>query len=148
MFIYFVCQVLTSLRTSDISLPDDWDQGPQETYIVKWLLSHDPLSRPTSDELLQSDFLPPVVVEESIMNTMVRNAMKNTSSKAYKHLIEAVMKQPMSLDKDLSYDTEIQKMNIRLAAVTQHVIDSSKKVLELHGAVLMDSPSLLPRGED
>ena len=129
-------------------VPDDWDQGPQETYIVKWLLSHDPLARPTSQELLQSDFLPPVVVEESIMNTMVRNAMKNTSSKAYKHLIDAVMKQPMSLDKDLSYDTEIQKMNIRLAAVTQHVIDSSKKVLELHGAVLMDSPCLLPRGED
>ena len=144
-------KVLTSLRSSDIVLPSDWDQEtrPQQTFIVKWLLDHAPMSRPTSDQLLQSDWLPPVIVEESIMNTMVRNAMKNTSSKAYKHLIEAVMKQPVSLDKDISYDTETPKLTVRHAAATQHVVERARRVLELHGAVCVESvPSLLPRGED
>ena len=144
--------MLTSLRSSDISLPDDWDQEtrPQQTYIVKWLLNHDPVSRPTSDQLLASDWLPPVMVEESIMNTMVRNAMKNTSSKAYKHLIDAVMKQPMSVDKDISYDSDtvLQRPGLRHSTALGHVLGVSRRVLELHGAVLMEAPCLLPRGED
>ena len=116
------------MRSRDISLPDDWDQvtRPQQTYIVKWLLDHDPMSRPSSDQLLQSDWLPPVMVEESIMTTMVRNAMKNTSSKSYKFLIESVMTQPMSLGRDISYDTDTQKINLRHAAVTRHVIDNAR----------------------
>ena len=142
-------QVLTSLRSGEILLPEDWDQvtRPQQTYLVKWLLSHDPTSRPTSDQLLQSDWLPPVVVEESMMNTMVKNAMKNTSSKAYKHLIEAVMKQPMSLDKDISYDTEAGRINPRLASLGGRLMERARRALELHGAVCLDSPGLLPRGE-
>ena len=64
---------MNALRSSDIVLPDDWDRStrPQQTYIVKWLLGHDPGSRPTSDQLLASDWLPPIMVEESIMNSMV-----------------------------------------------------------------------------
>ena len=84
-----------------------------------------------------------------MMNTMVRNAMKNTSSKAYKHLIEAVMKQPMSLAKDISYDTEAGlRLNTRSAGLAQRLVDKARRALELHGAVSIEAPSLLPRGEE
>ena len=84
-----------------------------------------------------------------MMNTMVRNAMKNTSSKAYKHLIEAVMKQPMSLDKDISYDREAGlRLSTRTAGLAQRLVDKARRALELHGAVSIEAPSLVPRGEE
>jgi len=143
-------QVLTQLRSIDIHLPVDWDHNShvQQTYLVKWLLNHDPMVRPTSDELLNSDWLPPIQVAESQMQLMLKNAMKNSSSKAYKHLIDAVLKQPMSLPKDISYDTEIPKMTIRLANASNLFFDTAKKVFELHGAIQMEAPHMLPKCEE
>eukprot|EP00092_Neocalanus_flemingeri_P000288 GFUD01000308.1.p1 GENE.GFUD01000308.1~~GFUD01000308.1.p1 ORF type:complete len:1589 (+),score=464.17 GFUD01000308.1:43-4809(+) len=143
-------QVLTQLRSVETVLPVDWDHNShvQQTYIVKWLLNHDPMVRPTSDELLNSDWLPPIQVEESQMQLMVKNAMKNTSSKAYKHLIDAVLRRPMSLPKDISYDTEMSKMNIRLANASVTFLNSARKVFELHGAIQMEAPHMLPKCEE
>ena len=43
-------KVLTDLRSREIRFPADWDSHllHQQTYIVTWLLDHDPLRRPTS----------------------------------------------------------------------------------------------------
>ena len=143
-------KVLNQLRSVDIQLPMDWDQNShvQQTYIIKWLLNHDPTNRPTSDELLNSDWLPPIQVEESQMQLMLKNAMKNTGSKAYKHLIDTVLKHPMSLPKDISYDTEIPKMNIKHADTTKMIFDKARKIFELHGAIPMEAPHLLPKCEE
>ena len=39
--------MLTALRSSEVQLPGDGDQvtRPQQTYLIQWLLSHDPVSR-------------------------------------------------------------------------------------------------------
>lgn len=33
--------------------------------IIRWVLNHDPVQRPTSQELLQSHYLPPPQLEET-----------------------------------------------------------------------------------
>jgi translation initiation factor 2-alpha kinase 4 len=67
-------KVLTDLRSRDIKLPADWDSTllHQQTYVITWLLDHDPMRRPTSQELLMSDYLPPPLVEESRMQAGFR----------------------------------------------------------------------------
>ena len=141
-------QVLTGLRSGDMKLPEDWEQvaSPQQTYILTWLLKHDPLQRPSSQELAKSDWLPPLLVEESQMQTLVRNAMKDTSCRAYKHLISAVIGQPMSLDRDVDYDTHSQKVSLRMASAHKQVTQICRRVLELHGALPLDCPHFLPKG--
>ena len=131
-----------------MKLPEDWEQvaSPQQTYILTWLLKHDPLQRPSSQELAKSDWLPPLLVEESQMQTLVRNAMKNTSCRAYKHLISAVIGQPMSLDRDVDYDTHSQKVSLRMASAHKQVTQICRRVLELHGALPLDCPHFLPKG--
>ncbi|ODM97010.1 Eukaryotic translation initiation factor 2-alpha kinase 4 [Orchesella cincta] len=54
-------RVITGLRLPAVSFPRDFDEllMPQVSHITRWLLSHDPSRRPTSLELLQSDYLPP-----------------------------------------------------------------------------------------
>ena len=122
-------------------------------------------------------------VEESQRQLMVRNEMKNPipSSKAYRHLIDACLSQPMSLAKDINYNTETQvtiinyqTTEIKPMIVTSttlslksymtvlhqvhhsneaddaigHFYRTARQVLEQHGVVSMESPSLLPRGEE
>ena len=53
----------------------------------------------------------------------------------------------MSLDRDVDYDTETQKITPRMASAHKQVTQTCRKVLELHGALPLDCPSLLPRGK-
>lgn len=54
-------KVLGDLRTEGIIFPTDFDHEGlvKETVVLKWLLKHTPKERPTSQELLQSQFVPP-----------------------------------------------------------------------------------------
>ncbi|XP_022808964.1 eIF-2-alpha kinase GCN2-like isoform X2 [Stylophora pistillata] len=54
-------KVLGDLRTEGIIFPTDFDHEGlvKETVVLKWLLKHTPEERPTSQELLQSQFVPP-----------------------------------------------------------------------------------------
>lgn len=44
----------------------------RQTHIVRWLLDHEPSHRPTAQELLQSDYLPPPQMEEAELNEVLR----------------------------------------------------------------------------
>lgn len=109
------------------------------------------------------------------MQLMVRNAMKNPSIKAYRHLIDACLSQPMTLATDINYDKETQvtiiltcqtpvikpmiftipslivlqvRHIVRQTSAMSHFYRIARPVLEQHGVVSMESPSLLPRGEE
>lgn len=58
--------ILSNLRKSTIEMPADWSGRNTELGIIKKLLSHDPSQRPSAKDLLESDFLPPALVEERI----------------------------------------------------------------------------------
>ena len=78
-------KVLSALRTKDILLPEDFDQtAGLQAKIIRWLLVHDPSSRPTSWELLQSDYLPPPQVEEAQLQEMVKHTLASHNSKSYR----------------------------------------------------------------
>jgi hypothetical protein len=43
-------------------------------------------------------------IRNPVMQEMVRNAMKNRASKAYRHLVNACLSQPVDRGKDIFYD--------------------------------------------
>ena len=65
--------------------------GDQQSYLIKWLLDHDPSLRPTSVELLQSDYLPPPQVEEAELQEMVKHTLASRNSKSYRHLVDSCL---------------------------------------------------------
>ena len=69
----------------------DFDLGDQQSYLIKWLLDHDPSLRPTSVELLQSDYLPPPQVEEAELQEMVKHTLASRNSKSYRHLVDSCL---------------------------------------------------------
>ncbi len=74
--------------------------------MIRWLLDHDPVKRPTSKELLQSDYLPPPQMEEAELNEILRSTISNPQSRAYRRMIEAVFSQQVSPATDISYDID------------------------------------------
>ena len=143
-------KLLGKLRSPNVELPSTWDDDnlPQQTYILKWLLSHQPSDRPTSQELAQSDWLPPAQVEEHQMQQLVRNTMKNPRAPAYRRLMDACLTQSVPHAKDVYYDSDLAKPSSSLTAAAEEVVRNALSIFATHGAVRVEAPMLLPRTEN
>lgn len=61
--------------------------------VIKWLLKHEQNKRPTAEELLVSDLLPPARLEDNELQEMLRHVLANPQSKSYKHLVARCLAQ-------------------------------------------------------
>lgn len=140
-------KVLTDLRSEDCILPSDFSENdmPQQTYLIRWLLRHDPSQRPSSHELLQSEHLPPPQLEDAELQELVRHTLSNPQSKSYKYLIASCFKQQMSTAQDVTYDMSVGKSRSYLTLL-EIVSERIRKVMRAHGAVSMLVPLLTPSG--
>jgi translation initiation factor 2-alpha kinase 4 len=139
-------KVLSLLRTKAIVLPEDFETMPmQQSYIIKWLLNHDPVQRPSSLELLQSDYLPPPQVEEAELQEMVKHTLANHTSKSYRHLIDACLSQNMDIKRDIIYDMDLPN-TIHVAKKfflkQEYVRKVTQRVFQRHGALQVPLPQL------
>lgn len=121
-------KILSGLRTKDVIFPVDFNKKENEKkeflirfiYCVsfhhhkncelhlyyRWLLSHDISKRPTSQELLQSEYIPPPVLEECELRELLRHTLSNPQLKAYKYLVASCFKQSFSAAQDITYDKD------------------------------------------
>ena len=82
-----------------------------QAYIIRWLLNHDPVKRPTSKELLKCDYLPPPQMEESELHEVLRSTIANPDSTAYKNMIQTMFMQSVALPAaDFAYDNDFYRV--------------------------------------
>lgn len=99
-------QVIMAIRNANIVLPGEMLTDPkqaQKVQVIKWLLNHDPAKRPTAEELLASDMVPPAQLEANELQEMLRHALANPQSKAYKHLVSRCLAQKSDTVLELTY---------------------------------------------
>lgn len=98
--------VLHDLRRPEIKFPSTWDRAllPQQTRVVQACLTHDPELRPSPQDLLSSDMLPPRVGDDSIAETI--RLLSHSGTTHAQKLITALFAQSDEdrLRKDFSYD--------------------------------------------
>lgn len=95
----------------------------------RWLLTHDVSKRPTSQELLQSEHIPPPLLEERELRELVRHTLSNPQLKAYKYLIASCFKQSVTPAQDITYDKDPLMPNfIRPSQLYDVVKQSTVKV--------------------
>ncbi|KAF7201992.1 eIF-2-alpha kinase GCN2 isoform X1 [Nothobranchius furzeri] len=141
--------VLSQLRTEPVSFPDDflaYQQGTQKK-VVEWLLKHDPALRPTAQELLKSELLPPPQMEESELHEVLQHTMANVNGKAYRTMVGQLFAQNLSPVMDYTYDIDLYKgsFSFSSAKLQQHVYEAITRIFKKHGAVRLHTPLLLPR---
>ncbi|XP_015584813.1 eIF-2-alpha kinase GCN2 [Cephus cinctus] len=146
-------KVLLNLRSKEIVLPPELTEAdtPHQVHLLRWLLNHDPSQRPTSQELLASEYLPPPQLEEAELQEMVRHTLSNSQSKAYKYLVACCFAQEVTAAEDITYDMNLPSRGIANSLVpkTQFLHENVKaKVVEVfrrHGGVYLATPLLMPK---
>ncbi|KAH8383572.1 hypothetical protein KR009_009336, partial [Drosophila setifemur] len=152
-------QTIMALRSVSINIPDEMLKDPKYEKTVKmlrWLLSHDPAQRPTAEELLISDLVPPAQLEANELQEMLRHALANPQSKAYKNLVARCLQQESDEVLEHTYHLgssramkswnsaiiidEIVSLNPVIEFVKAKVVNLFRK----HGAIEVDSPLLSP----
>lgn len=132
-----------AIRTPEVQFPNSVlaDSGlSQYVKVVRWLLNHDPSRRPTSEELLSSDLIPPARLEATELQEMLRNVLANPQSKTYKHLVSRCLSQHNDEILELTYHLGMSVHSACLEFVKNKVVD----LLRLHGAVEVTTPLLTP----
>jgi eukaryotic translation initiation factor 2-alpha kinase 4 len=64
--------IIMDLRREEVLFPKDFprDKLKNEEAIIRWCLNHNPKDRPTSMELLRSEYLPPKMEDEYIQESV------------------------------------------------------------------------------
>lgn len=81
------------------------------------LLNHDQNERPTAEELLSSNHLPPAPLEEGELKEMLRQVLENPQSKSYKSLVASCLKQDSNSILELTYHLGFVQTNRKLEYV-------------------------------
>lgn len=141
--------VLSQLRVEPMIFPEDfaeYEQGTQRK-VIEWLLNHDPALRPTAQELLKSELLPPPQMEESELHEVLQHTMANINGKAYRTMVGQLFAQNTSPVMEYTYDIDLHKGSFSLygAKLQQHVYETITRIFKKHGAVRLQTPLLLPR---
>ena len=74
------------------------------------MLNHDSEKRPSSEELLHSDFLPPLRLEEKQLNEVIKDTVTNTTSRAHRHLLATIFSKGYNETTDFVYDSGYYKV--------------------------------------
>ncbi|VEN50558.1 unnamed protein product, partial [Callosobruchus maculatus] len=107
-------KILTKLRLPEIVLPEEFSnkKSERQVFLIKWLLNHDISKRPTSQELLLSEHIPPPVLEERELQELVRHTLSNPQLKGYKYLIASCFEQPVAPAQDITYDKDPSALTV------------------------------------
>ncbi|XP_037943852.1 eIF-2-alpha kinase GCN2-like [Teleopsis dalmanni] len=152
-------QTMVELRSPAIIIPNamlENHKNDKTIKILRWLLNHEPANRPTAEELLASDLVPPAQLEASELQEMLRHALANPQSKAYKHIVARCLRQENDEVLEHTYhlgsSRAMKSWNSHIACdglvSLNPVIEFIKaKVIGLfrkHGAIEVDTPLLSP----
>ncbi|XP_071832965.1 eIF-2-alpha kinase GCN2-like isoform X2 [Apostichopus japonicus] len=141
-------QTLGKLRQENIEMPEFFDayQHRDKKCIIRWLLDHDPGKRPTAREVLDSQHLPPLEMEEARFQEMIRKTVSKDQSRGFKHLMNELFSQTTNAKDDILYDVDNHKgFSLKQTLVQKTVFELLTNLFEKHGAVKVSSPLLMPK---
>lgn len=136
-------KTIAAIRQPEVILPKEMlndEKLQNEVQLLKWLLDHNPNKRPKSDELLQSELLPPPKLEAYELQEMLRHVLANPQSKGYKHLIARCLAQESDVVCQMTYHTGM----VPISSLFENVKNKIVQILRKHGAIDVSTPLLTP----
>lgn len=135
--------IINLIRNSEgRQIPEYMEDGSYSELlnIIRWLLLTEPSGRPTADELLISDLLPPLPMEATHAQDTLKQILANPQSKIYKHLVARCLAQECNTVLELNYHCGLIQINPRMELVKSKITALFQK----HGGVEMVTPLLTP----
>lgn len=148
-------KILMNIRSKEIIIPDEINERdtPKTIQILRSLLNHDPSQRPTSPELLSSEFLPPPPLEEAELHEMIGHTVSNRQSRAYKYLINSCFNMGVTSADNVTYDMGSLQKNLTnehsgdssLRFIREYVKEKVIETFKAHGGVDHSTSLLMPK---
>ncbi|CAG8495247.1 14730_t:CDS:10, partial [Funneliformis mosseae] len=135
---------IMNLRKPEIIFPREFT-NQNKINLVKWCLQHDAKVRPSSLDILKSEFLPPKIEDEHLQDCI--RTIANPNTPYYRALMSILFSQSLDKSKDYTYDFNSGNNNFdQLSALTYvRVRDHMVKIFRHHGAVELNTPLLMPK---
>ena len=131
-------------------LPEEFSDKKyvRESYVMNWLLDHNPDSRPTAQELLDSGYVPPKI-EDRQLDELLKHTLSQNNSTRYQRLVSALFTQNVTPVMDQIYDSDCHGKNgstiLKNATILGYVKTKLDSLFLKHGAVFIQTPPLMPR---
>ncbi|KAJ2879751.1 eukaryotic translation initiation factor 2-alpha kinase [Coemansia aciculifera] len=139
--------VLHNLRRPEIVFPSDFpvEKMQLQYQIIRRLLDHNPRSRLSSAELLESDLMPPKMEDEYIRDTI--KTIANPSQPYFAKLLESLF--ALSTDKHIDATYDYRSNDIQAEQLNTVFLDRIRelmtRVFRTHAAVELSTPALTPK---
>nr|CDS31112.1 eukaryotic translation initiation factor 2 alpha [Hymenolepis microstoma] len=98
--------IFDDLRKPKIIFPPDWNAKamPNQTYLIRALLQHDPTLRPSASDILASSRIPPLESTESAFRQQVLGVLKDKNNKLFRFITNNLLTATCSQADDYLYD--------------------------------------------
>ncbi|KAJ2815146.1 eukaryotic translation initiation factor 2-alpha kinase, partial [Coemansia furcata] len=139
--------VLHNLRRPEIQFPADFpvEKMQLQYQIIRRLLDHNPRSRLSSAELLESDLMPPKMEDEYIRDTI--KTIANPSQPYFAKLLESLFAPATDKHIDATYDyrsNDIQAEQLNTVFLDR-IRELMTRVFRTHAAVELSTPAITPK---
>lgn len=140
-------QVLSKLREPDIAFPADFwsDKRTAQGAIIKALLNHLPVERPSSSELLNSGKLPFMIEDKTVSHAL--QSLSDPNAPYHSQVMQALFAQNTKEYKSHTYDTEKKDVTAQDLMLQSLVKERLTDIFRNHGAVETSRSLLLPRSK-
>ncbi|CAH1394203.1 unnamed protein product [Nezara viridula] len=138
-------QMLSELRKPSPVFPPDfpYDEKSPQQKLIRCMLQHDVDQRPTSQELLQCQYIPPPKLEEAEVKEMVRRTLMNPQSRDYKYLIASCFNQAVQTSLDATYNISSWR-SASFTLALEVAANKLRNIFQNHGAASFLPPLLTP----
>lgn len=136
---------INDLRRPTIDFPKDFPHDKSvEKKIIHQLLNHNPGSRPSADDLLQSGLLP-VKEQDQIVKEALKS-LADPSSSWQEQVRETLFSQPYNLANDILYDKPRKELSTSNHLLNAQMLDEITSIFKVHGAIeTREQPLLFPK---
>ncbi|VDO94375.1 unnamed protein product [Soboliphyme baturini] len=141
---------LCNLRKENIEMPESFRTSvakKRHVKLLKMMLNHNPVERPSSEQLLKSNYLPPAEIKQTEFEKNINAAMADSQSRQYKYIVCSAVEQQPSTVQDYLYDVDLYKAPFQadLCVLRQNVERVFVDLFCAHGAMRIDTSLLMPK---
>ena len=87
----------------------------------------------------------PISFEFSVLRQVIKRTIANPKGKPYRHLVDMCLAQKTKLVHDIKYDMDV-RYDRKTVMSREYIRRIAEKVFHRHGAVFLQGPQLMPKG--
>ncbi|KAA0183696.1 hypothetical protein HAZT_HAZT006915 [Hyalella azteca] len=140
-------ELMIKVRKPEVLLPPEFEEHRyvSKRQILLNLLNHDPTKRPSTSELLKSELLPPLTIEEQHFREQLQKSLQNGDYDVHEDILQAFFKPKENVCMELDF-FHLNKAPVAMNSPQKvdYVIQGIESVFRSYGGIWIPVPLFIP----